>query len=157
MSATTSHFSGDSVGRSVGCARSGVSEISGGGVTRCDEADVWTLPHDEPRSHGGRQTAPLRRGTELSRVRGYKTREELIRLRVYEGKSLKECALLLGRHYNRVRILWQEIVAKSNGDDGMPAEHRANVRAYVNIHLRRVIQEASCRISEGAAYGAVAV
>ncbi len=157
MSVSINHIPGNSVGRSLGCGRSDVPRISGDGVAQSMEADVWTSTADEPRGRSGRQTAPLRRGTELSRVRGYRTREELIRLRVYEGKSLKECACLLGRHYNRVRILWQEIVAKSNGDDGVPAEHLANVRAYVDIHLRRVIQEASCRISEGAAYGAVVV
>jgi hypothetical protein len=90
-------------------------------------------------------------------VRGWRTREELIRLRVEEGKSLKECAKLLGRHYNRVRILWREIVENASCDDGIPSKRRAEVRAYVDLHLRKVVRDGLARIGEGAAYGAVAV
>jgi hypothetical protein len=53
--------------------------------------------------------------------------------------------------------LWQEIVAKANGDGVMPVEHRAAVRAYLDIHLRRVIEEARGLVGEAAAYGAVVV
>ena len=126
--------------------------------TAKDDADVWTEPPvSKPQDKRGRQSAALRRGTELSRVRGWRTREELIRLRVYQGKSLKECAKLLGRHYNRVRILWREIVEKASGDDGGTVEHREEIRAFVDLHLRKVVRDGLTRIGEAAAYGAVAV
>jgi hypothetical protein len=158
ISARNHHFPCDSDADTLECAQTSHSEISGHGDAAKDDADVWTEPPaSKPQDRRGRQSSALRRGTELSRVRGWRTREELIRLRVHEGKSLKECAKLLGRHYNRVRILWREIVEKASGDDGVPVEHRDEVRAFVDLHLRKVVRDGLARIGEAAAYGGVAV
>jgi hypothetical protein len=152
------HFPSDSGADTLECAHVSQSDISGHEEIAESDADVCTEPSaSKPKDKSGRQSGALRRGTELSRVRGWRTREELIRLRVEEGKSLKECAKLLGRHYNRVRILWREIVEKASGDDGTPSEHRAEVRAFVDLHLRKVARDSLARIAEGAAYGAVVV
>lgn len=113
-------------------------------------------PRGEPYP-AGKQSAFLRRGTEKNRVRGWATRERLIQLHVFEGKSLKECARLLGRHYKRVHVLWRGIAEDAGAAGDCPEEHRASVRAYCDQHLRRVIEESQGLIGEAAAYGAVVV
>jgi hypothetical protein len=48
-------------------------------------------------------------------------------------------------------------VEKASGDDGVPVEHRDEVRAFVDLHLRKVVRDGLARIGEAAAYGGVAV
>lgn len=113
-------------------------------------------PKGEPPAKG-RQGRWLKSGTELQKVKGYRTREEIIRLHVYEGKSLRETARLVGRHYNYVCLVWQGVVAECSGEKKTPEAHRGAVRAYCDKHLRRVIEEAQPLLGDAAAYGAVVV
>ncbi len=105
----------------------------------------------------GRQGAALRRGTAKKKVRGYETRRRLIELHVFSGKRLPECARELGLSYGRTLAVWQGVVAEVHGSRGAPEEHLQSIRAYLDRHLRRVMEESQKLVGEAASYGAVVV
>lgn len=98
----------------------------------------------------------LRAGTERLKVRGWAVRERVLQCHVFEGKSLRETARLVGRSYKYVSSVWAAICRDVNGGKS-PEGHREAVRAFVDGHLRRVIRESQGLLGEAAAYGAVVV
>jgi transposase-like protein len=115
------------------------------------------VPTSHPPREPGKQPWQLRRGVERQRVRGYETRRQLIELHVHQGKSLKECARLMGRHYVALHRVWRLVVAECGGERVASEDHIKAVRAYSDQHLRRVIEQAQGLVGEAAAYGAVVV
>ena len=110
-----------------------------------------------PTPRAGGQGRWLKQGTAKAKIRGRKTREEIINLHVFKGMPLKDVARQVGRHYRYVCLVWQGVVKECAGDDKLPEAHKAAVRAYCDRHLRKVIEESQGLIGEAAAYGAVVV
>lgn len=108
-------------------------------------------------TRSGRQGRWLKQGTAIQRIRGRATRDEIVRLHVFEGMALRDVAKKIGRHYRYVCLVWQGVVKESAGESRLPEEHRAAVRAYCDQHLRKTIESAQGLIGEAAAYGAVVV
>lgn len=99
----------------------------------------------------------LRAGTERLKVRGWAVRERVIQCHVFEGKSLRETARLVGRSYKYVSSVWAAICRDVNGGNATPEAHREAVRSYMDRHLRTVVERAQGLMGEAAAYGAVVV
>lgn len=132
------------------------------------EIPLDILPADPPAGPGGEDSIVptpraggqgrwLRQGTAKQKIRGRKTREEIINLHVFKGMPLKDVARKVGRHYRYVCLVWQGVVKECAGEDKLPEAHKAAVRAYCDTHLRRVIESSQGLIGEAAAYGAVVV
>jgi DNA-binding CsgD family transcriptional regulator len=97
----------------------------------------------------------LRAGQVLQAVRGWALRERIVQLHVFEGKTLKQCARLLGRSYKRVSAHWAAICREVSGDSS--PQKKEEVRAFADLHLREFAREGRRLFEEGAAYGAVGV
>jgi hypothetical protein len=104
----------------------------------------------------GHQSKWLRKGTERALVRGFKTKEEIIRLHCIEGKPLKVVAKELGRHHRYVQQVYQVIVADVKGR-ATKGEKDDDVRTFADKHLRNVIIQAAAMVNDNAAYGAVVI
>lgn len=102
-------------------------------------------------------TRGLRAGHTVQRVRGWALRERVIQLHCFEGKSLRQCARMLGRHYKTVSTVWAAVCRDVAGGRATPEEHRDRVRGYLDRHYRRVMEQAQALVPEAAAYGAVVV
>lgn len=92
-----------------------------------------------------------------NRVKGWALRERVIECHVFQGRSLRETARLLGRSYKRVTATWASVCRDVNGGKATPEAHREAVRGYLDTHLRRVIEGSQALLGEAAAYGAVIV
>jgi hypothetical protein len=134
---------------------SGIFKIRGS-PEPIDIVDAAVVSDPRP-DRKGRQGAALRRGTEKKRVRGFETRRRLIELHVFSGKRLPECARELGLSYGRTLAVWQGVVSEVHGSRGAPEEHLQSIRAYLDRHLRRVMEESQKLVGEAASYGAVVV
>lgn len=99
----------------------------------------------------------LRAGTERLKVRGWAVRERVIQCHVFEGKSLRETARLVGRSYKYVSSVWAAVCREVNGGKATPEERREAVRSYMDRHLRACVERAQGLMGEAAAYGAVVV
>lgn len=99
----------------------------------------------------------LRAGTERLRVRGWAVRERVIQCHVFDGRSLRETARLVGRSYKYVSQVWATVCREASGGKGSPEERREAVRAYLDAHYRRVMEGSQRLLGEAAAYGAVVV
>jgi transposase-like protein len=148
-------FSKDDAAESARGVHSGISK-TGEDSEPIDNVDAVVVPDARP-DRKGRQGAALRRGTEMKRVRGFESRRRLIELHVFSGKRLPECARELGLSYGRTLAVWKSAVEEVHGSRGAPEEHLRSVRAYLDRHLRRVIEESQKLVGEAAAYGAVVV
>lgn len=142
--------------------KSSFHDDHGVGIASDDGVDISEDVNTRPpgRTTGpatGRQSAALRRGTELSRVRGAWTRQRLTQLRVEEGKSLRECAEIMGMHYSRIRTVWREVVAKASEDEGLDSDKKEQLRVHLELQLRQIIQEGMAKFDKGAAYGSAAL
>ena len=74
-----------------------------------------------------------------------------------EGKSLKECAEIMGMHYSRIRKVWREVVAKASEDEGLDSDMKEQLRVHLELQLRHIIQEGVANFDKGAAYGSAAL
>ena len=106
------------------------------------------------RPEKGKITRNLKRGIEVSRVRGFETKRQLVQLHCFEGKSLPECARLMGRHYRAIHATWRAIVAEASGERGGP-DYRKQVKALCDRSLRELLQVSMPLVGESAAHGAV--
>lgn len=97
----------------------------------------------------------LKRGVEVARVRGFETKRELVRLHVFEGKSIPQCAKLMGRSYKSLHAVWRIVVAESCGDKAGPVDMRRNVRAFTDRCLRELVEVSIPLVGESAAHGAI--
>lgn len=150
--------------------------VTGAGVSACPSgaensdsagSDGPAVPVDVVPTEGGRwpgfpgRPVPghlsrnLKRGAEVSRVKGYETRRELVRLHVFEGKSIPECARLMGRSYKGLHAVWRLIVAEASGDRGGGIDYRKQVKAYSDRVLRELVEVALPLVKDSAAHGAV--
>jgi hypothetical protein len=102
-------------------------------------------------------TRGLRLGHDINRVRGWALRERVIQLHCFEGKSLRQCAKMLGRSYKRTAAMWSIVCRDVAGGKASPEAHREQVRGYLDRHYRRVMEGAQGLLGEAAAYGAVVV
>lgn len=97
----------------------------------------------------------LKVGTDLMKVRGWAVRERIVQLHCFEGKSLKECAKILGRHPKRVSAIWSGVVRDVSGDSD--PKRKEEIRAFADLSLRKFAQDGLRMFEDGAAYGAVGV
>lgn len=102
----------------------------------------------------GKLTRNLKRGVEVSRVRGYETKRQLVQLHCFEGKSIPECARIMGRSYKALHALWRVVVAEASGERG-GADYRKQVKALCDRSLRELLQVSIPLVAESAAHGAV--
>jgi transposase-like protein len=98
--------------------------------------------------------AALKRGTEIRKVLGHETKRRVVQLHVEQGLSLRETAKRIGRHYKYVCLVWQGIVKEVS--EGSSPEGKEQIRAFVDQHLRGLIEDGRRMFPEAAAYGAVA-
>ena len=105
----------------------------------------------------GRQNRYLKAGTEKLRVRGWAMRERVIQLHCFEGKTLRQCATILGRSYKHTAMVWAAVAREVAGGKATPEAHREAVRGYLDKHYRRVMEGAQGLLGDAAAYGAVVV
>ena len=105
----------------------------------------------------GRQPRALVAGADRARVIGHETKRELIRLRVVEGKSLRECARLMGRNYKALHAVWRVCVAEACGEGEESAEMRRSVRHFLDRGFRHLWETSVPLVAESAAHGAVAL
>lgn len=119
--------------------------------------DYGVVPTKEPRHVKGHMPWQFRRGVEKQRVRGFEAKRQLIELHAIQGIPLKECARIMGRNYQALHRVWRLVVAECGGERQASEEHIKAVRAYCDLHLRRVIEEAQPLVAEAAAYGAVVI
>lgn len=103
----------------------------------------------------GKITRNLKRGQDSQRVKGYETRRELVRLHVFEGKSIPECARLMGRSYKGLHAVWRLIVAEASGDRSGGVDYRKQVKAYSDRVLRELVEVSLPLVKDSAAHGAV--
>lgn len=134
-------------------AASYVSEVPGP-VPGVDFVPTECLPAPSPSKGQGRW---LRAGVDRQRVMGWAVREKVVQLHVFEGKSLRETARLVGRSYKRISSVWAAICREVNGGKATPEAHREAVRGYLDKHYRRVMEGAQGLLGDAAAYGAVVV
>lgn len=98
----------------------------------------------------------LKRGAEVARVRGWETKRELVRLHCFEGKSIPECARLMGRSYRALHAVWRTVVAEASGERG-GVDYRKQVKAVCDRSLRELLKVSLPLVAESAAHGAVAL
>jgi hypothetical protein len=138
-----------------------VSEWSAGRAVENSGSDGLGTTEEDALSSGtrltGRQPAPLRRGTQKNRVRGFETRRRLVELHCFEGKRLVECAREMGLSYGRVLAVWRGIVDEVCADGPKAEELRHNVRTYSDRVLRHLIEKSIPLVENSAAHGAVAL
>ena len=78
-----------------------------------------------------------------------------MRLHVVEGKSLRECARLMGRNYKALHAVWRVVVAEACGEGEDAAEMRRSVRAFLDRGYRHLWEISVPLVAESAAHGAV--
>jgi len=113
-------------------------------------------PCEETPMRGGRLTRNLAKGRDISKVRGWAVKEQVVRLHCFEGKSLKQTAALIGRSYGHVQNVWA-LVKRECNDPETAEKRRGNVRAYMDSHLRNLIELGAKGFADSAAHGAVAL
>lgn len=149
----------DSVDPVVFPARPSAAKTSGPGVPGGGEPAAFVptevVPGIPPARSLAHLSRNLKRGAEINRVRGYETKRQLVQLHCFEGKSIPECARLMGRSYRALHAVWRGVVAEASGERGGGIDYRLQVKALCDRSLRELLQVSIPLVAESAAHGAV--